>query len=405
MLTCETKSSKFLDDAFIREWQHLLLRVPSDQVLFGPAWYCVWNRTWGASGRWSGQLRLLVVRDEAGTLRGILPIAKTRIGPIPVWSMAGGHQPDRPLLADESCAFGVGRAIGEFVSRQNWLALQIGTTRTSNEALQGLIASLDACGTVYRHHLKEPIAIAQTPTTFDAYRQDVLGGRFHRKIGYYERKMQKAGDVEIRHFRQPSTVETAHMLDDLATIERNSWLVNDPDGKPRFIDGHAQAMWTQLIGQQLTPNDQLDCWIQYLDNKPVSFVFSLTTATTRYVLANNYDERVQDFRTGSILYRKMMQDGIERGIFRYDFGAGNLHYKKYWGAEYNETLETYVVFPNRTVGRAVQLGLDWQARLKRPVQPSCQNARQLSTGAKSTTKQVKSEFDSPVDTRELMTSD
>ena len=49
---------------------------------------------------------------------------------------------------------------------------------------------------------------------------------------------------------------------------------------------------------------------------------------------------------------KMIQDGIERGVRRFEFGDGDLHYKTLWGAGVEGCRRTYLAVPNRLVGCA-----------------------------------------------------
>ena len=141
------------------------------------------------------------------------------------------------------------------------------------------------------------------------------------------------------------------MVDQLQEIEERSWLATAENGYPRFAHKASKQFWIRAIKESLGPRDQVDCWVMTLDSKPVSFVFTLTCGRSRYVLANQYIEDVKDHRTGSTLYRYMMEEGIERGIQLFDFGDSEIHYKRLWGASYQDSLDSYIVIPNAILSK------------------------------------------------------
>ena len=100
---------------------------------------------------------------------------------------------------------------------------------------------------------------------------------------------------------------------------------------PQFSNPELYHFWQELTLRHLSPKDHLDCWIMYFNRRPVSFCFTLTDQVNRYVIANNYDENVAQYSTGSVLYWHMIRDGIERGVRRFEFADGHLHYKQRWG--------------------------------------------------------------------------
>ncbi len=363
MLKCEQIDSLTDGDLLWKEWCELMGRVRPEHQLFGPAWYSVWSHTWGTNGRWTGKMNVVVARDSQGILQGVLPIAQIRVGPINAHAFAGNHQPWRTIVAAQDFETEAGRAIGRYIATTSWPLVQIGPCVRSADATAALIESLRDSRTFLRRRMIEPLAITHTPDTWDDYKTEVLGGKFFRKIGYYERRTGRAGDVAIKHFRQPSPSETELMLDQLASIEQRSWLVERDGGKMRFVGSAHREMWSRLINETLSPNDQVDCWMMSIDGQPVSFCFTLTSGPVCYVTANNYDEAVKDHRTGSTLYRYMIEDSMSRGVRTFDFGSGELHYKRLWGASYQDSLDTYFAVPNSILGRIASMGLSCRTAL------------------------------------------
>lgn len=363
-LTCETITALTEGDQLWNDWQGLLDRVRPELRLFGPAWYSLWSETAGSCGRWTGQLRVVTARDERHALRGVLALGRGKVGPFTAYSLAGDAQPWRTIVADAEHEADVARVFGKYLARPGGSLLRLGPCRQTAQSTKDLVEAIQDSGAFIQLHHRVPLAVCDAPDTWEDFRNDVLGSKFFRKINYYERRTGRDGEMKIEHIRQPSPEQTRRMIDDLGEIERRSWLADAENGRMRFATDAGRALWAGLIDQVLSPYDQVDCWVMSLDGRPVSFCFTLTILPVRYVLANNYDETVKSHRTGSTLYRHMMEDGIHRGVRRFDFGSGELHYKSLWGATYQGSLDSYVVVPNGLVGKLAKAAWAVKQRIR-----------------------------------------
>jgi hypothetical protein len=331
------------DHRFLDEWRELLLRAEPEYQLFTPEWYLVWSETRGATRRWQGKLTAITVRDSQNVLRGILPLGHKQVGPFKVYGSAGDSQPWRPVLTDIVCAREAGKAIGLGIRRLGMAALQIGPTPSKQVAFEALVEGLSESGTPTRMTARRPLATARIPETWEDFRSGVLGSKFARKIGYYERRFRKSADIEIEHFHQPAPDAIAKLITELGTVESCSWLVKAENSHPRFMPGTGDQLWQQAIESTLAPADHFDCWVMRADGQPVSFAFTLTSGETRFFIANNYDETVAVHCTGSILYQLVVEDAIARGLTTLDFGSDEIHYKQRWGATYTDNITTLFV--------------------------------------------------------------
>lgn len=331
------------DHRFLDEWRELLLRAEPEYQLFTPEWYLTWSETRGAARRWQGELTAITVRDSQNVLRGILPLGHKQVGPVKVYGSAGDSQPWRPILTDIVCAREAGKAIGLGIRRLGMAALQIGPTPSKQVAFEALVEGLNESRTPTRITARRPLATARIPETWEDFRSGVLGSKFARKIGYYERRFRKSAEIEIEHFHQPSPDGIAKLITELGIVESCSWLVNAENSHPRFMPGTGDQLWQQAIDSTLGPAGQFDCWVMRADGEPVSFVFTLTSGETRFFIANNYAEAVADHRTGSTLYQLVVEDAIARGLTTLDFGSDEIHYKQRWGATYTDNITTLFV--------------------------------------------------------------
>jgi CelD/BcsL family acetyltransferase involved in cellulose biosynthesis len=322
--------------------------------LFGPHWFAAWRDTVGSQGRWTGRLSVLTLRDSQGTLHGVLPLGAQRLGPVRARSFVGDWQPWRTILAAAGFEAEVGRAAAHWIAASGWPLLQVGPCKRSAPESVAFRETLQAHRTYVQLRRTAPLALHNAPETWDEYRTEIIGSKAFGKLGYYERRTARSGDMKIVHYRQPTPTETARMIEELGTIEQRSWLANAQNGHMRFATPSGKELWTRLIDRSLSPQDQVDAWVMSLDGRPISFCFTLTALPTRYVIANSYDEAFQDHRTGGTLYRYMMEDGINRGVRQFDFGDGELHYKRFWGASYQDHLDCYFAIPNRFIGAAAR---------------------------------------------------
>ncbi len=355
MIRCELVTPSSSADPIWNEWRQAESSMADTQRLFSADWHRIWAETWGATGKWTGQIQLIAARNDQGQLQGVLFLGRPKVGPFTVRAMGGHDVPHRRILAASGQDDAVGTAIGEFIARQQWPLLQLGPIRHSAPADQAMINQLrHNCAFFQQRGSREEISLL-APDSFEEYRTEVLGGKFYRKIGYYERRMARAGRVDIRHYRQPTDAEASQMIRDLDTIEAASWMTTRGTGVPRFTNPDLRNFWKEMISQHLSPEDRIDCWVLSLHDKPVSFCFTLNDGRTRYVIANQYDNDVKDHRTGSTLYRYMIEDGIDRGIRRFEFGDGDLHYKSLWGAEIRDYSDTWLAIPNRVAGFAASV--------------------------------------------------
>jgi hypothetical protein len=207
------------------------------------------------------------------------------------------------------------------------------------------------------------VAIAELPATWQQYQDEVVDRKLWRRLPNADAKLRREYQIDVQHHRHPTEEQAQDLAATLEQIEQRSWLPTDPRGRTRFSGETARRFWSELMPETLVPNDQLDCWVMSANGLPISFVFAVTAGSTRYVIANNYDESFAAHRTGSLLYRIMFEEGYSRGVARYDFGTNELHYKQQWGAKYLDRMDTFTVATNRIVAGFWNAGIKLKSLL------------------------------------------
>ena len=345
------------NDRLQADWRDLLNRVRPELRLFGPEWYSIWNRTIGANAPWTGDMQVATVYDEQNRLCGVMPIGHPKVGLMRVNAMGGYFQPWRSVLAEQAHEFAVGRALGWFLVEIGWSILQLGPWPMSHEAHRGVLSALNELEMPMQRQQSDQLAIAELPATWDECQESTIGHKFLREISRYENKLASDHRLELLHLSYPSATETSDLLAALAQVEQRSWLADDPRGRPRFTGAVEQRFWSELIQEWLAPQGFFDSWLLLADNQPISFVVAATVGSTRYVIANNYDEAWSQYRVGSQLYRLMFEEGYSRGVTRYDFGTNELHYKSRWGATAADRVDSFTVSVNHMVSGFWNAGL------------------------------------------------
>lgn len=345
------------NDRLRRDWLDLLHGVRPELRLFGPEWFSIWDRTIGSQTPWTGGMHIAAVYDESRRLCGVMPIGHPKVGLLRVNAMGGYFQPWRLVLAEQAHEFAVGRALGWYLVEIGWSVLQLGPWPMSHEAHRGVLSALNELEMPMQRQCSDELAVAELPATWQECQETIIGHKFLRRVRNYEHKLNRAHQIEVRHLRHPSADETAEFLAAIRRIEQRSWLADDPHGRPRFVGSTEQRFWSDLIQEWLAPQDYFDGWLMLADREPISFVVAATVGSTRYVIANNYDEAWSDYRVGSQLYQRMFEEGYSRGVTRYDFGTNELHYKSRWGAKPIDRVESFTVSVNHMVSGFWNAGL------------------------------------------------
>lgn len=336
-------------DGLSREWHALLDRAPPEQRIYGPDWFRIWNETEGSAGRWQGRLQLVTARDAEGRLHGVLPLGLVRMGVVTARASAGPWQLERTLVVAAGMEQPVGEALAAHVANSGWPLVRIGPCVGTARQVRPFLEALRAHGVYVHVQRKEPMTIIEPPPGVAQYRKEVLGKSFARSLLYYERRLAKDGDVRVAHFRECSHERAARLIEHLATIERGSWLRKAEPEKPRFLDPDTATMWQRLVVETFSPQGTFDCFVLYLDERPIAYGLCLTVVPVRYYVFTGYDLEFRKRSVGSIIYRYVMEEGIERGVQRFEFGSQHMYYKKRWGAQVHASLDTLLVFPNRLV--------------------------------------------------------
>ncbi len=179
------------------------------------------------------------------------------------------------------------------------------------------------------------------------------------KNRYHEKHLGKQGELDWRFVTGADW--TAAIFDDLASIEKRSWLATQIKGADaKFTeDGHG-ALWRATVKD---PEIAAAMWaaILYIDGRPCAFCFDIHAGHIKYAVATSYDSAFAKHSPGKLLYYRNLVRGIEDGISLVDWGAGDNGYKATVGARVGPEIMDYVfVSPGFAALGARVMGRFWR---------------------------------------------
>lgn len=335
------------------EWVECLQNAPEHQQLFGYHWYSAWLQHLAREDEWSGEARLLLARGSGKSLLGILALAKRCFRGAVFWGLAGYYQPHRGYVCLAEHRAAVCAAFARALLKMQGLreCLRLGPYDTAFPERRLLVEELARRSRRMSAFNLEPTIVARDlPQSLEAYDEMVRNHSSMWRARSYQRRMERDGDAEIRHYQRPLGEELRGMLADCAAVERKSWLASDAEARPRFVSPASQRYWEHVCTKQFVPQNQLNVWVAHFNGAPVAFRFTVTTGSIRYAIANQFDQRFERYRLGWILYLHDLADCATRGVRSIDMGTGKLSYKAHRGGREAAMNQVFVVWPPGPVG-------------------------------------------------------
>jgi hypothetical protein len=315
------------------------------------SWYTAWASSYLPMDRWIGPMSWLVARGGAGDILAIIPLACQRWPGFTVTSLAGYYWPFRaiPIVPDQEGLRDTCSAIAAFVSsRREFRTLRLGPVPRTDPAVRGLVNAFDERGWVAIEKSIDDTYAILMPPDFKSYERE-LGSHLLKKVAYFERRLRKTGDVEIRAGGAASATEWLGLLDDLSSVEGKSW-VKEKEGTLKFVGERNRRFWQEAISSEAVAR-ALRVWLLYVEGKPVSYSLNIDSGSTRYILANGYDAAFKEHSTGSILAYHLLRDASQRGMSTVEWGLGDSGYKTRWLARPHFELVDVMLIPGTMLGR------------------------------------------------------
>jgi hypothetical protein len=119
----------------------------------------------------------------------------------------------------------------------------------------------------------------------------------------------------------------------LATIEANSWVASDTDGKgAKFMAPRSRRVWEEAVKDPALA-EMLQAAILFVGGRPAAFSFDLDCGGVKRIIANGYDAALGRHSPGKLLAYRNLARALERGVTMVDWGSGDDGYKSSMGAK------------------------------------------------------------------------
>jgi CelD/BcsL family acetyltransferase involved in cellulose biosynthesis len=308
---------------------------------------CHWSEPWGrhlmsASG-WKGPILYVVTRNDLGKVVGAVPFGVREKAGLRFLSLAGSFVPFRGFPVAARSADAVADSLAEHLTRHHRnKCLRLAPVARKDPVCQPLIDRLERRGWRIDMAHNGYRQLIQLPDTWEEYAAERKGSRW-KKVDKLDRRMRRDHEVTLQLYTSETCENWEAVVRDLGDIEDGSWLPSK-DGDFKFSGPENRKFWTEVFHAQRR-GLAARVWILYLDGKPVTFDFNFDSGPCRYSLAGHYVEDVKTFSTGTILFREVVKDAIERGVRTIDMGGGDPGYKKYWGAQPEDPIVDWTAFP------------------------------------------------------------
>lgn len=146
-----------------------------------------------------------------------------------------------------------------------------------------------------------------------------------KRLASYERQLSRFGSVEVEDVRGGAWSE--QVFDDLAAVEERSWVGRTDRTGAKFLAPRHRAHWRRCTADPVLAG-MLSATIVRLDGRPLAFSLDLTVGTLQYGIAGTFDEAFATRSVGRLANETNLIRSAERGVTRFDWGAGDSGYKR-----------------------------------------------------------------------------
>lgn len=152
-----------------------------------------------------------------------------------------------------------------------------------------------------------------------------------KRLDGYEKQLGQRGTVRIDRIVGAAWSQAA--FDAMAQIEARSWIGTGADQTgAKFLEPSHRRIW-ELCAEDPVLADLLSAVIVHVDDRPVAFSLDLRSGDMQYGIAGTYDAEFADLNVGKLANERNLIWAMERGVRRFDWGAGDSGYKRMIGFE------------------------------------------------------------------------
>jgi peptidoglycan/xylan/chitin deacetylase (PgdA/CDA1 family)/CelD/BcsL family acetyltransferase involved in cellulose biosynthesis len=317
------------------DWDRLVCQSGSRTIFLTWEWMTAW---WSAYGS-AGDLRILTMFDDAGILRGIVPLRQQNVRRYGQTVRALSFVGDGSIGSDLNDSDYL-----DFIAEPGYEKAVVETFGSHYAAeLTGGLALLNEIPETSPNlpHLKE-LALAQKvgwtqsdvacatvrlPATWDEYLR-VLQSRFRTKVRSTLRNLQNRPEVRMRFCDDPAQLD--RILPILFDLHTRRW---NREGKPGVFGWDRKREFYFTLSRLLLERQWLRLsWLEWND-RILACQYGFAYGGTYFQLQEGYDPDTEHWNPGVGLRAWTIGEFIKEGIEEYDFMGGVSRHKTDWGAQ------------------------------------------------------------------------
>ena len=323
------------------EWNDLLHRSVSDTLFLTWEWQTTWWRNLG-----SGALRIITVREDDGTLIGILPLFQdaapdgvpsdtntvvtlSLVGCVDVSDYLDGMVA-RGYEASVYPAFLNALARPDFPT---WDHIQLCTLPSASPTNTQFKALAEACGFQVEWRVHDVSPLIELPPTWDAYLA-ILDKKQRHEI---RRKLRRIEEANGRWVAIRAGQELDAAVADFVRLHQKS----QPD-KHAFMDARMQQFFIEMA-RTCAAHDWLQLEFLEIGGERAAAVFNFVYGDEVLVYNSGYDaQKYAMLSVGMTLFALSIRQAIAAQRRVYDFLRGDEEYKYRFGAKNTNVYELHL---------------------------------------------------------------
>jgi CelD/BcsL family acetyltransferase involved in cellulose biosynthesis len=220
-------------------------------------------------------------------------------------------------------------------------AVRIGPANANDPTIRRLLAVAPGCGwTVLQRRVATSFCLDIPEARKDA---PWPRGSTLKKNRFHEKHLAGHGALEWQEVTGPGW--TKAVFDDLAAIERKSWL-GERGGDAKFLDPRQRSIWERAARDPELAR-MMSVGLLYIAGEPAAFSFGIDAGTTRYCIATSYDRAFAKHSPGKVLSYRTYVAAADRGITFLDDGAGDGGHKSTMGETAGPDIMDYLLVRGR----------------------------------------------------------
>jgi peptidoglycan/xylan/chitin deacetylase (PgdA/CDA1 family)/CelD/BcsL family acetyltransferase involved in cellulose biosynthesis len=316
--------------AALREaWNGLLSESASDTIFLTWEWVTAW---WSAYGR-EDDLRIQLVQDDNGVLRGIAPLRRqtlSRYGrSLPALVFVGDGSADSDYL-DFIIAAGAERPVMEAL-RRHWAAdLAKGILLQFNELPEAsphfaILREWVADGWISSES-DVPCSVVAMPGNWPDYLK-LLAPRFRTKVRSVLRNLESQPGLRFRFCTDPAELDA--LLPELFELHRRRWA---KESKPGVFQTAEKQRFYRQLSTAVMERGWLCFSVLEWKGRVLACQYGFIYGNRYFQLQEGYNPDCEHWNVGIALRAWSIQEFLQRGLSEYDFMAGTGRHKSDWGA-------------------------------------------------------------------------